>query len=163
MIVLWEEVKSEFVNEGMLLDVLIQDTKMNDWSRLLDYFLSLNDVELESRTESPDECSFEHLGFPIKPGQGLAVTVTIQGIVLNCYSFVEDEIEMDLSPSEIAGMEEAKLIFEVMSGLAKHLAKKVTLTPESIHGNPVFSSDSTGKILYFRNGEEVELVWKNMQ
>jgi len=125
-------------DEGMLLDIYVLHTTTDDWQQVLD---ALRDSSYEF-TFTDGQSSIPVPGratdiFPADETKSLArfLQVQVDGVQIRCNFFIVDEIEFDLDPIQVTGMEQAKLVIQFMQLLNRATGKEVILTPESYQAN----------------------------
>ena len=59
-------------------------------------------------------------------------TIKIEGVIVKCYFFAEQEIENDIDPREITSIEDHNRLIAYMKSVSKCLQKPVILTDENV-------------------------------
>jgi hypothetical protein len=116
-------------NEGMLLDVLVFDTSMQDWQTLLDY-LSTKYTCIYSESGVVGPLPKVEAIFRRRNEVSVFLECVLLGFTLNCYFFVVDQIELDLLPNDVKSAHSAEQVFALMRDIASVLKKDVFLIPE---------------------------------
>ena len=119
-------------NEGMLLDIVVCDTSIDDWQALLDHLRAgYTCVYSENGVAVPlprAEVIFER-----RNQVSVSLECMLMGFTVNCYFFLAHEIELDLLPNAIKSANTAKQVFQLMKEISAIFKKTVFLAPE--HGN----------------------------
>jgi hypothetical protein len=77
------------------------------------------------------------------------MSIEVDGILINCHFFTEQEIEFDIDPREITSEEKLSKVFEFMQRIGRLLQKEVIMTPENCQREIVFRYvPETNKIEY---------------
>ncbi|WP_455203710.1 hypothetical protein [Kaarinaea lacus] len=135
---IWDDYKNEFDADGGLRDIYVNDTSLKDWQRFVDYLRKTEarleyfvDNEVQALPAQIDEIfqSREHARL---------LSIDLGGVSLNCHFFVLDQIELDFDPGDIRSEAQAKVVFRLMSTVARVLDKVVILTYENEDQQPVF-------------------------
>ena len=135
----WETYRHAFEPDGSLLDVVVLDTTVADWNRLLQVVQQHADaVSLTIReVEVPIPVDVAQI-FEVSLHSLTILRATLSEIVLCGYFFTPDEIELDLDPRAVATTASAEQLFALLADIAVALGKEVLLTAESIHHTPWF-------------------------
>ena len=127
----WEECSEAFKVDGSLRDLYIFDTTLNEWDEFLQ-FLKFSQYSVEY---SIDDVTAE---IPISAHRGLndrkhshKLVIRFDTIRLNCFFFMENEIELDIDPKEINKQEDLDALLEFISMLGNTLSKEVFITEEN--------------------------------
>jgi hypothetical protein len=126
--------KSFAPNDGMLLDVVVSDTSLNDWQILLDY-LSAKYTCVYSENGSVVPLPRAEVVFERRNKVSVSLECILMGFTVNSYFFVVNEIELDLLPNDVNSVDTAEQVFKLMEDMASILKKDVFLTPEHDSGN----------------------------
>ena len=118
-------------NKGMLLDIVVGDTSINDWQALLDY-LTANYTCVYSENKVAVPLPRAEAIFETRNQVSVSLECMLMGFTVNCYFFLVKEIELDLLPDEIKSPTSARQVFKLMRDISAILKKKVFLIPE--HG-----------------------------
>ncbi|MGG0177499.1 hypothetical protein [Gottfriedia acidiceleris] len=138
-----------FFVDGSLRDIYILDANMDDWQKLIDW-LCLSDWGIEFYIDGQKNTNIITNGsklFEEKKNKSVLMSIDINGVLVNCHFFGEDEIEFDINPQEIIGLTEASSVFEFMSKLSNILGKEIILTEENLLENPLVTVKSNGTLL----------------
>lgn len=146
----WKRVAGDFEPDGSLRDIYVRETGRDDWQKVLDalreqwpslsFTLDGEPAVLPRRVESIFDAQRE---------KAAALCLIVGGAKLICHFFVEDEIEFDLDPREIAGPAQREALVGFMALLGRATGKPVVLTLEN-----------APEAVIFRYGvESDEVVW----
>ncbi|RZJ39720.1 MAG: hypothetical protein EON86_13885 [Brevundimonas sp.] len=130
----WARIEPLFDWDGSWRDIYVLGTSAEDWRNALDAIrrecpnamLRSADPAL-SPTPIPDPAP----DVRDMIGQGALLVIDLNGIRVNCHFFDEAEIEFDIDPREIIGLEQVARLLEFMAILGKATGKPVLLTPEN--------------------------------
>ncbi|ATG43679.1 hypothetical protein [Phaeobacter piscinae] len=127
----WQDCRGAFYVDGSLRDIYIQDTTAADWDVFLDAISSkiittFVDGEPHPLPKQASEI-FERNG-----DTSFLLEVTLGQLKMNCHFFTEEEIELDIDPSEVTSQAELDAIIEVLSLLGSALGRDVILTDENM-------------------------------
>jgi hypothetical protein len=139
-----------FACDGSLRDLYVVSSSRSDWTAFLKFVRSsrhayrfeLNDVpaQLPSDAESL---------FPRSTDDFPLLQIDINGIRLNCRFYLENEIELDLDPREVADDAGVTSVLDFMSGLGRSVRKEVLMTAENVPTAVIFRYDPlTDKVSY---------------
>ncbi|PET42346.1 hypothetical protein CN514_22765 [Bacillus sp. AFS001701] len=138
-----------FFVDGSLRDIYVLDVNLDDWQKLIDW-LCLSDWGIEfyiDGQKNTNKITNVSKLFEEKKDKSVLLSIDIKGVLINCHFFVEGELEFDLNPKEIKGLNEARSVFEFMSKLSNILGKEIILTEEDILENPLVTVKSDGTLL----------------
>ena len=152
----WKEIFAP--NDGMLLNIIAFDTKLNDWRHLFGLLSALYTFtysEDDAEKELPDI----ELIFHRRQEASTCLRINAAGISINCHFFGEEPMDFDVLPEEVDSPEKAKAVFDFMTKLAIALSREVFLFPEFGSGErdtllpmTICSADAgTGKIKFLEN------------
>lgn len=124
---LWER-------DGSLRDIYVQGTEAVHWVRF-------------DRLLSRYECTYTFDGVTIPfPGSHSVLgnrngthllSILLDGpIVINCHFFIPEQLELDISPEEIAGPSDHNQVLSFVESLAYTLQLTVDITPENWEQKP---------------------------
>lgn len=127
---LWKDVYQIFEADGSLRDVIIRETSVSDWDRLLSLSLSLGNVLYERDGENAvlPSSAAQMLG---DPEHSHCMKVDLGGLVANTHFYTPEEIELDLDPSEIASQAALNKVLDFCSKLSLALERDVEIKDES--------------------------------
>ena len=143
---IWNEAKEAFDHDGSLRNLYILKTDVNDWQTFID-FLRQSEYTLTFRQG-------EEFALPKRAEAVFAkmqeivplLSINIGGIILNCHFCWEEDIELDLLPTEVNGPERCSVLFAFMVAMAQATGKDVILTPENLPETVLFRAthDASG-------------------
>ncbi|MFD1159808.1 hypothetical protein [Roseovarius aestuarii] len=127
---LWKDVCQIFEADGSLRDVIVHETSVSDWDRLLSLSLSLGNVFYERDGENAvlPASAARMLG---DPEHSHCMKVDLGGPVANAHFYTSEEIELDLDPSEIASQAALNKVLGFCSKLSLALERDMAITEES--------------------------------
>ncbi|MFF3024832.1 hypothetical protein ACFVRR_19620 [Gottfriedia sp. NPDC057948] len=138
-----------FFVDGSLRDIYVLDVNLDDWQKLIDW-LRLSDWAIQfyiDGQENTNKITNVSKIFDEKKKKSVLMSININGVLINCHFFVEDEIEFDINPKEIIGLSEVSSVFEFMSKLSNVLGKEIILTEENFLEHPLVTVKSDGALL----------------
>lgn len=119
--------------DGSLRDIYVQNTEAVHWDRF-------------DRLLRKYECTYTFDGMPLPfPGSRSALanregshllSIPLGGPVINCHFFIEQQLELDISPKEVAGPLDHERILVFVESLAEALELAADITPENWEENP---------------------------
>lgn len=134
--VLWED-------DGSLRDVLFTDIGPEGWSRFI-RFVSLCRLTYKSDGE---EAEFPGvLEIFNRRDRSHCLSIRFGEAIANCHFFLEDEIELDLSPREVLGQIEHNAILDFIEQAALAVGANASLMPEGDHKSPFMVFDVRAKM-----------------
>jgi hypothetical protein len=127
---LWNDVSQIFETDGSLRDVIVRETSVSDWDKLISLSLLLGNVSYERDGETAV--------FPTSAARVLAdlghshcMKIDLGGPVANAHFFTSEEIELDLDPSEIESQAALDKVLGFCSELSLAVERDVAITEES--------------------------------
>ncbi|QDT14379.1 hypothetical protein [Alienimonas californiensis] len=121
-----------FDRDGSLRDVLVLETTVDDWERLLDFVRTGPQTYSYSSVDGKADLPAAQEIFPDGQREGLhLMAVNLGGCTANCHFFWTGDIEFDLDPKEVTTAERAAAVFAWMRDLGRELGKPIRLTPEN--------------------------------
>jgi len=157
----WDNIKWIFEPDGWLLrDIYIQDVSLMDWEQLID-FLNLT-YNLKFGEEDSKQIDKEYVVNYLIDNTGeiesKTLRIDLDGIVVHCYFFLQDEIEFDIKPSEIKSFSDFERLEKFMSAISKVLRKQVCLTGENDPKFPLIKIDYENKIYKILTNKEAKVL-----
>ncbi|XRG80772.1 hypothetical protein V5E38_10910 [Rossellomorea sp. GAMAL-10_SWC] len=143
-----EVLDNVFFGDGSLRDIYILDANINDWQKLIDW-LCLSDWAIEfyiDGQKNTNKIINVSKIFEEKKNKSVLMSIDINSVLVNCHFFVEDEIEFDINPKEIIGLNEASYVFEFMIKLSNIIGKEIILTEENLPENPLVTVKTNGTL-----------------
>ncbi|MDQ0226060.1 hypothetical protein [Metabacillus niabensis] len=144
-----EVIERVFFKDGSLRDIYVQACNLNDWQKFYDWIRTSSWNILLYKDDQLVEYKgkFVDYLFKEKKNHHIRLTIPINGILINCYFFSEDEIEFDIDPKEINNVYDANTVFEFMKSLAKILGKQCILSEENTPEIPLVTFYSDGSMI----------------
>jgi hypothetical protein len=146
----WERYRRAFENDGALRDIYVKDTSTKAWGRFREFLLSRTYPLRYSWRGEPAALPEDFVSLIGHPIQGHLLTIDLGGVLLNCHFFLEEEIELDFHPADVASAEDLGKVFWFMRALGENLERPVILTPENMDDEVWFQ--------YVPGGKHVECV-----
>jgi hypothetical protein len=124
---LWER-------DGSLRDIYVQDTEAVHWARF-------------DRLLSQYECTYTFDGVALPFPGSHSVLANREGshvlsirldspVVICCHFFIPEQLELDISPSEVAGPSEHEQVLSFVENVADVLGLSADITPENGERTP---------------------------
>jgi len=139
----WEVIKWIFEPDGSLLDLYVQDVTLVEWEKLID-LLNVN-FNLTYGEYSSNQIDKEYVLRYLSDETGKlgnkTLTINFNGITINCYFFLPQQIEFDINPKDIKTLKDFESIEKFMLSISMALKHQVTLTAESSPQFPLFKVD----------------------
>jgi hypothetical protein len=132
----WEILRKKiYYIDGSLRDIYVKDTNMQDWEKWIDlvntkYEVKFNNV-LSGEIESQINKSIVFDYWNGKTDLLNNVTIYLGDILVKCYFFGGNEIENDITPTEINSIEDHNRLVDYLKDVSACLGKEVMLTPEN--------------------------------
>ena len=145
----WDNIKWIFEPDGWLLrDIYIQDVSLTDWEKLIDFLNCTYNLKFgeEDSKQIDKDYVVNYLTDNTGEIETKKLTIDLNGIKINCYFFLQDEIEFDINPTEIKQFSDFERLEEFMTEISKALRKQVTLTGENDPKFPLIKIDYEKKI-----------------
>jgi len=159
----WEILRKKiYYIDGSLRDIYVKNTSMEDWEKWIDLINTKYELKFYNihtgETESQIDKSMVFDYWNGKTDLLSNVTIHLKDILIKCYFFGGDEIENDITPSEINSIEDHNRLVDYLKDVSAYLGKEVILTPEN------FSEDDKKLIIVNENGIELDLQdYPNLQ
>lgn len=145
----WNEIEWIFENDGSLRDIYVQDTSINDWIKLIDLFNSNYRLKFGYDGEDYNKINKDEViqYFSDKEGklERKSLNLDLNGIRVNCYFFLEDQIEFDIDPGEIKSIKDYEIIETFMINISTALNNQIALTFENDIKCPLIKIDVLNK------------------
>ncbi len=161
----WKDIEWIFEKDGALRDIYVQNATISDWKKVVnllnsDYKLTFGACE-DNLTNKID---FEYVKTMFADETGelerKSATIDLNGIIVKCYFFLEDQIEFDLWPEDIKTENELNFVLNFLSSLSSKLKKEVTLCGENQPEFPLIKIDSKNGIEKILTEKDAENLWK---
>ena len=152
----WELLRKKiYYIDGSLRDIYVKDTSMEDWGKWIDLvntkyevkFYNVFTGEIESQINKSIVFDYWNGKTDLLSG----VTIYLKDILVKCHFFGGDEIENDITPSEINSIEDHNRLVDYLKDVSACLGKEVMLTPEN------YSEYDKKLIVVNENGIEFDL------
>lgn len=147
------DINNELLNEiikddGSYRDIYIHQIDLGDWEKLL--LLTTQSGWKVKFLKDNEEADLKHFSaekiFQMKKDVCFLLSINLEGIIINCHFFDENEIELDFTPSQIHTLDQTHAIFEFIRILSKFFNKNVFLAPENFIESPYLSISPNGQI-----------------
>lgn len=133
MTIIWNQVKQSFIADGSLRDLYFFASNIENWKLFLEavpesafrYSLYKNGepCEILMNIESV---------FAEKENSSLMLAIEKEGVSFNCHFFVEEEIELDISPKEVTDQSSLNIVLEFMAYFSQAIGLPCVLTYENM-------------------------------
>ena len=164
----WKNIEWIFEKDGALRDIYVQNATISDWKKVVDllnseYKLTFGVCE-ENLTDKID-FEFVKIMFADETGEleTKSATIDLNGIVVKCYFFLENQIEFDINPTEIKTELEFKTITDFMKAISSELEKQITLCGENQPEFPLLKIDTKNGIEKILTEKDAEKLWKKLE
>lgn len=148
----WENIKWMFQPDGGLRDIYIHEVSIEDWKNVINFINNNYEVAYGDLNHQIDNLkigqahALKYLSDHTGEIESIGASIRLGKILLNCYFFLEDEIEFDMCPSNINSLKDFKLLETFMSNLSQLTSNQVILTFESDPMLPLIKIDTCQKI-----------------
>ena len=161
----WNNIEWIFEKDGALRDIYVQNATISDWEKVVDLLNSEYQLTFGVYEDNLiDKIDFGYVKtmFADETGQleTKSATVDLNGIVVKCYFFLENQIEFDINPTEIKTESEFNKITDFMKSISSKLEKQITLCGENQPEFPLIKIDSKNGIEKILTEKETENLWK---
>lgn len=161
----WNELKWIFEPDGALRDIYVQNISISEWENLIDLLNSEYKLSYGSYEENlTNRIDIDYVKRMFADETGKMETkfakIDLNGIAVLCHFFLEDQIEFDISPSEIKSISELNLILDFMKSVSQKLNKQVTLSGENQPDFPLIKIDIKNGIEKILTEKEAQNLWK---
>ncbi len=126
---LWNEVSHIFEVDGSLRDILVRETSVSDWNKLISLSQQLGKVSYQSDGEDTGLPSAANLLDDKEHAH--CMKIDLGGPVANTHFFDYVEIELDLDPREVGSQAALDKVLNFCSKLSLELERDVAITEES--------------------------------
>ena len=138
----WETARHEFDRDGSLRDLYAFETSDVDWDRFLRALRGWGFPVQFSIDGAPSEMpESARSAFEIRAQAAPLLVVDIGGIRLCCHFFTDEQLELDLDPSEVDSPSRLECLTAFMRRLGQALQRTVVLTPENCPESPFIRYD----------------------
>lgn len=137
----WSTQKADFVADGSLRDIYIQNATIEDWKIVVAQILDGEHAARLDRVAMTIPADFEAL-FDGSEGDGAhLMSFTVGTVVLTCHFFTPTEIEFSFAPNDVTESALRNLL-GFMIDVGDSTKKPVLMTPENCPESPIFRYDS---------------------
>ncbi|MBO0593934.1 hypothetical protein I2486_21225 [Cellulophaga sp. E16_2] len=161
----WKNIQWIFKKDGALRDIYVQNSTISDWEKVVDllnaeYKLTFGVYE-DNLTDKID-FGYVKTMFADETGEleTKSVTIDVNGIVVKCFFFLENQIEFDINPTDIKTESEFRRITDFMKSVSLKLEKQITLCGENQPEFPLIKIDTRNGIEKILTEKESENLWK---
>jgi hypothetical protein len=128
----WTQLAPEFEWDGMLRDIYVVGTNVDDWQRVLDALDRIEPRPSLLVNGQPARLPTHAASlFEIRSTASPLLTADVGGVHINCHFFGDNEIEFDLDPREVTGPAQIDAVSGFMKLLAQTTGKMAILTYEN--------------------------------
>ena len=150
-----------FEPDGSLLDIYVQESKLDDWLTLIDFlnenykikYVPTLDKEPQDRINKDYVTSF--LLDTTGELECKTVSVFFNNLVFNCHFFLQDEIEFDVDPREFKEQKDFDTLIAFMTAISKTLKKEIILTAEGSSDIPLITLNSSTGLFKISTQNEI--------
>jgi len=137
----WNDLKEKFETDGSLRDIYIVNITVTEWDKFIDYTkLSKYKFEFTHGAISIEVPRNFSLIKELQETESTTLSIWLnEKIQLNCHFFIENEIELDLSPYDISSEIDFELLLQYLENLAHVLKNRVILTYEGVQEQIILS------------------------
>jgi hypothetical protein len=133
---IWSAIQEQVLDEngGSLRDIYVHNTSIQDWQRVLSQIKNRGyDCRAEQKGETVTLDNFDPTSHLLNSDSEHwpHLYIKLGNIQINCHFFWDKEIEFDIEPKEIRGIEDAVLLFEFMKVVSMAATKDCILTYEN--------------------------------
>ena len=129
---LWTACRDDFAPDGSLRDVYVEHTVLADWERLLGWLRSTSfALSFSHDGNSMPLPSTVHEVFALSRSASSILTIQAGPLAINCHFFAEDEIEMDIDPTQLTDEHSFAHLLGFVRGLGNALQHDVIVTHEN--------------------------------
>lgn len=134
----FDDIAGLWHRDGSLRDIYVQDMMAGHWER----FDRLLGGYARTYTFDGTPCPFPGSRAALANRDGAhLLAIGLNGPALHCHFFVAGQLELDVSPKDIAGPGEHARVLAFVERLAHALALPVDITPENAEHAPFLTYD----------------------
>lgn len=128
----WTEIAQHFERDGSLRDIYVVDTDMADWQAIWG-LLARNPDQLTFSIDGDSAATPEAVAdvFAIGEEHSVVASYALGRQTINCHFFCVSEIEFDVDPRDIDGLDDVDALGRFMTMLGQATLKPVILTHEN--------------------------------
>jgi hypothetical protein len=161
----WKEIEWIFEKDGALRDIYVQNATISDWEKVVELLNSEYKLTFGVYEENlTDKIDFEFVKTMFADETGeletKSATIDLNGIIVKCYFFLENQIEFDINPTEIKTELDFKKITVFMKTISSKLEKQITLCGENQPEFPLVKIDIKNGIEKILTEKDAENLWK---
>lgn len=126
----WNDLSQFFEVDGSLRDIIVRETSVSDWDKLISLAFQLGEVSYQRDGEEAvlppsaavllDDKEHAH-----------CMKVDLGGPVANAHFFSSDEVELDIDPREIRSQPDLDLVLNFCASIGRKIERDVRITPEN--------------------------------
>ena len=162
----WDEIKWIFEPDGSLIDIYVQNVKIEDWIILINYLNANHIVKYGPLGENKEtnKIDLDYLIHLLNDKTGelelKIVSIIIDDIIINLHFFPIDEIEFDIDPKEIYSFDNYNKILDFMNKVSELLNKPLILSGENYSEFPLINLDFSKNLIKVLTKKEAKQLWK---
>ena len=163
----WNKAKWIFEKDGALRDIYVQNVTISDWQKVInllnsEYKLTFG-IDKEKLTNKIDfECVKTMFADETGELETKSATIDLNGVLVKCYFFLEDQIELDFWPNDINSETELNIILNFMKNLSSILKEQITLCGENQPEFPLIKIDAKNGIEKILTEKEAKILWETV-
>jgi hypothetical protein len=138
----WQDCKKAFYVDGTLRDVYVRDTTAADWDVFLEAVSSKITATFIDGEPHPLPTHASEI-FELNHEKSFLLEILLGQVKMLCYFFIEEEIELDIDPSEVTSQAELDAIVDVLALIGRALGRDVILTDENFPTSIWFVFDAS--------------------
>ena len=151
----WEELKNHvYYHDGSLRDIYIRNVTQDEWRRWAEYVSSNYPVDFKlGGTHAGNKINFDSVVsyWQDSNQENPSASIRLGAIIVNTFFFDENEIENDITPTEIKTLEDHLRFLEYLRNISILLNRPVELTEESYQDVKEVLMVVDGEKVTFRN------------
>ncbi|MCU7615605.1 hypothetical protein NZ698_00225 [Chryseobacterium sp. PBS4-4] len=140
----WKYLKEEiYFSDGSLRDIYVLNTSREDWQKWIDFVNGNYEIEFHYCDHKGNRLTSKKIisKYVFNSWDRINdftndATISIEGVIVKCHFFGEEEIENDIDPNEVKTLEDHYLIINYLKSISKILNKEVILTLENYSVKP---------------------------
>ena len=161
----WKNIEWIFEEDGALRDIYVQNATISDWQNVVDLLNSEYKLTFGIWGDNlTDKIDFEVVKIMFADETGeleiKSATIDLNGIIIKCYFFLENQIEFDINPAEIKTELEFNKISNFMRSISLKLEKQIILCGENQPVFPLIKIDTKNGVEKILSEKEAENLWK---
>ncbi|MBU3822516.1 hypothetical protein KO566_10615 [Flavobacteriaceae bacterium XHP0103] len=161
----WNNIEWIFEKDGALRDIYVQNATISDWEKIIDLLNSEYKISYGNSEENfTNQIDLDYVKKMFADETGELeikfVRIDLNGILILCHFFLEEQIEFDINPTEIKTELEFNKIMDFMKSISSKLDKQITLCGENQPEFPLIKIDTKNGIEKILAEKEAENLWK---